>query len=392
MILHASILALVVALYIIVRTIVPLRIHRGFRLLLALLVIAAAGKFHLLYLIEGENFFTPDLPAAVVWGGCWAFCSALGYAMALAVADMVRLPLYLALWAARRRRPGNTWRTISQALNLSLLVLVLSLTAHGVINGTAAPDISKVTVQLPHMPVGSAPIQIVQLTDLHADSTRDAAFYQDIVERANSLRPDIVLITGDFADGPVERFGAALAPLAELDAPMGVYAVTGNHDFFHGTQEWLNYLHGLGISFIDGETVTLCTELEGGVKKNLQLIGIHDRMFTHNGPRARGLSDMKDEITDGSIPTVLLSHQPAVADEASRYNIDLQLSGHTHGGQFPGLQQLVARMNHGYVYGLYQVGNMQLYVSAGTCLWTPVCLRLGVPAEITLITIVPPKE
>ncbi|MDO5472377.1 MAG: metallophosphoesterase [Akkermansia sp.] len=389
MILYATIFALAVSLYIAVRAIAPLRVHAAVKVLLLLLTLIAAFKFHILYMIEGENFFTPALPPAVVWSGCWLFCAVTGYALFLLAADIIRLPLYLGLWLIRKRRPGETWRSLSQAFNLSLLLLIMGLTAHGTYSGTVAPQVTQVHIKLPHMPASAAPLRLVQLSDLHADSTKNADFYRDIVERTNALKPDIVLITGDLADGPATVFGKALEPLADLDSPLGIYAVTGNHDCFHGTKEWLAYLRGLGVTFIDGEVISLSTELEGGIRKELRLIGVPDPIMSHSGMSLPSLSELTSDIKERSVPTVLLAHRPNTAAEAAQYPIDLQLSGHTHGGQFPGLQQMVARMNGGYVYGLYRVGDMQLYVSPGTSLWTPVCLRIGVPPEITLITLQP---
>ena len=134
--------------------------------------------------------------------------------------------------------------------------------------------------------------------------------------------------------------------------------------------------------------------MEGGIRKELSLIGLHDPMVKRTGQQVPTLGELVPPRGDSQrqFPTVLLSHQPRTATNAAKYDIDLQLSGHTHGGQFPGLQQIVANMNGGYVYGHYTIGDMQLYVSPGTSLWTPVCLRLGVPAEITVINLYPPDK
>ncbi len=393
MFLYVSIFALTIALYIIVRAILPLRAHWVAKATLALLTLTAAGKFHLLYLIEGENFFTPALPAWVVWGGCWLFCAVAGYALVLLVADIIRIPLYLVLWLVRRR-PADTWRQINNCFNLSLLLLMLALTGWGTWCGIKAPECPPISIPIAGMPSEASPIRMVHLSDLHADSTKGSDFYRDIVQRVNKEAPDIVVITGDFADGTVADCGEALAPLRELDAPMGVYAVTGNHDYFWGTKAWLRYLESLGIEFIDGRCVQLCVEMEGGIRKELSLIGLHDPMVKRTGQQVPTLGELVPPRGDSQrqFPTVLLSHQPRTATNAAKYDIDLQLSGHTHGGQFPGLQQIVANMNGGYVYGHYTIGDMQLYVSPGTSLWTPVCLRLGVPAEITVINLYPPDK
>lgn len=390
MILYSSIIALFVALYVILRAIKPLSCGRTVKSILILITLLAAFKFHIFYVIEGKNFYTPELPAWLIWGGCALFSAVVGYAVLLFAVDIIRIPLYVLL-SIIKLRPA-AWREANNALNLSLLLAVLGLSAWGTWSGAQPPVVKQITVHVPHMEANSAPIRVVQLSDLHADSTKDAAFYEDIVRRTNALKPDVIVITGDFADGTVETCGAALAPLGKLESPMGTYAVSGNHDYFWGPSGWMPFFRRLGIRFIDGRAAYLSTRGEDGVTKSLQLIGLHDPVAFRGNRRASKLSELMGGQEDSTLPTILLSHRPSVAREAANLGIDLQLSGHTHGGQFPGLQQLVAAMNEGFVYGLYRLGDMQLYVSAGTSLWTPGCLRLGVPAEITLITLMPEEN
>ncbi len=391
MFLYASILATIIAIYIIVRAVFPLRTHWGNKLALSFIAAATAYKFHLFYLLEGRNFFTPNLPPELVWGGCWLFCAAFAFALLLLATDTLRLPIYLLMRVTGHKPRRRSWRKYNNRVNLVLLLIALIATGWGTWCGIKAPEVTTIDLPIADMPADAAPIRMVQLSDLHADSTKGAEFYQDIVKRTNELKPDVVVITGDFADGTVQECGSALTPLRELDAPMGVYAVTGNHDYFWGTAGWLGFLKALGVEFVDGKREMLSVTLEGGVRKELCLIGLHDPMVRRTGRQVPGINELAVQRDENkrNYPVVLLAHQPRVADSVAAYDIDLQLSGHTHGGQFPGLQQLVARFNHGYAKGLYQVGRMQLYVSAGTSLWTPICLRLGVPSEITVINLHP---
>lgn len=389
---YATILATIIALYVIVRSVFPLRSHWFSKLVISMIAALAAFKFHVFYLIEGRNFFTPDLPAELVWGGCWLFCALFAFALLLIATDILRLPLYLLLRVTGHR--PRSWRRLNNRVNLVLLLVALGVTGWGTWCGIKAPEIRTIDIPVTTLPSGAAPIRIVQLSDLHVDSTKGADFYRDIVQRTNALQPDIVVITGDFADATVQSCGTALAPLRELDTPMGVYAVTGNHDFFWGYATWQDYLKSLGVEFIDNRFVNLLVDIEtedGCVTKELNLIGLADPMSRRNGIEQTELSQLVPPAGQNQVPTILLAHQPRMAVESAA-PIDLQLSGHTHGGQFPGLQELVAHMNNGYVHGLYRVGNMQLYVSAGTSLWTPICLRLGIPAEITLINLVPAQK
>lgn len=391
MILYLTLLTLSAALYVIIRAVLPLKSKWYIKALLALATVAAAGKFHLLYFIEGENFFSPVLPAGVIWGGSWLFCAVMCFSLLLLAADIVRLPLYLLLWLLHRK-PAVRWHRLSMLTNVGMLILSLALTGWGTWCGVRAPEVHHLTLELPVRAEDAAPVRLVQLTDLHADSTKDADFYRDIVRRTNELAPDIVVITGDFADGTVQDCGYALQPLAELNAPMGIFAVTGNHDYFWNRdgKNWTDYLSGLGLRFIDDQAHELCLPAGDGKFKRLLLLGARDPMSHRTGRPPLPLTELCRNASSPS-PSVLLAHQPGIAPEAADLGVELQLSGHTHGGQFPGLQSLVARKNRGYVHGLYRVGNMQLYVSAGTSLWTPVCMRLGVPSEITLIDIIPVK-
>ncbi len=390
MILYSSIIALFVALYVILRAVTPLSCGRTVKTILILITLLAAFKFHVFYVIEGKNFFTPELPAWLIWGGCALFSAVVGYAVLLLIVDIIRVPISLLLLLFKCK--SAAWREANNALNLSLLLMVLGLATWGTWCGAQPPVVKQITVRVPHMEANAAPIRVVQLSDLHADSTKDAAFYEDIVRRTNELQPDVIVITGDFADGKVETCGAALAPLGKLESAMGTYAVCGNHDYFWGHVEWMQFYRRLGIRFIDGRAAYLSTRGEDGTTKSLQLIGLHDPVAFRGNERATRLSELMGGQVDSTLPTILLSHRPSVAREAAHLGIDLQLSGHTHGGQFPCLQQVVASMNEGFVYGLYRVENMQLYVSGGTSLWTPGCLRLGVPAEITLITLMPEEN
>ena len=391
MFLYASILATVIAIYVIVRSVFPLKTHWGNKLALSFIAAAAAYKFHLFYLLEGRNFFTPNLPSELVWSGCWLFCAVFAFALLLLAADILRLPIYLLMRVTGHKPRRRSWRKHNNHINLALLLFSLIVTAWGTWCGIKAPEVRTIDIPIDDMPADAAPIRMVQLSDLHADSTKGAEFYQDIVKRTNELQPDIIVITGDFADGTVQECGSALTPLRELDAPMGVYAVTGNHDYFWGTAGWLGFLKALGVELIDGKCEMLSVALEGNVRKDLCLIGLHDPMVRRTGAKVPGINELAAArgTSKRTYPVVLLAHQPRVADSAAGYDIDLQLSGHTHGGQFPGLKQLVARFNHGYAKGLYQVGKMQLYVSSGTSLWTPICIRLGTPSEITLINLLP---
>ncbi|MEK6609137.1 MAG: metallophosphoesterase, partial [Myxococcota bacterium] len=223
-------------------------------------------------------------------------------------------------------------------------------------------------------------LTIVQLTDLHVGPTLGRAFVAEVVTRTNALTPDLVAITGDLVDGSPERLQDAVAPLAELRARHGVYFVTGNHEYYSGADAWLPALARLGIRTLRNERVTI-----GAGAAAFDLAGVDD--FTALGMADGHGPDLPRALAgrDPSRAVVLLAHQPRAVHEAARLGVDLQLSGHTHGGQIWPFRWIV-RLAQPFVAGLHRVGATQIYVSRGTGFWGPP-MRLCEPAEISRIVL-----
>jgi predicted MPP superfamily phosphohydrolase len=216
--------------------------------------------------------------------------------------------------------------------------------------------------------------KIVQITDVHVGPTIGREFIEDIVASVNALEPDVVAITGDLVDGTVEQLAEHVAPLAKLKAKHGVYFVTGNHEYYSGADEWIRHLGTLGIRVLRNEHVRI------GGEDGFDLAGIDDNSAR---PDLRRALAGRDE----SRACVLLAHQPRGIELADRLGVDLQLSGHTHGGQmFP--WGFAVRLQQPFVSGLHKLSRAQIYVSRGTGYWGPP-MRLGAPAEISEIEIVP---
>ncbi|MDQ6799587.1 MAG: metallophosphoesterase [Acidobacteriota bacterium] len=216
--------------------------------------------------------------------------------------------------------------------------------------------------------------RIVQWSDVHIGPTIQRSFVESLVRRTNALNADAIVITGDLIDGHVEDLRDAIEPLRDLRARDGVFVVTGNHEYYWRASEWVKEFARLGMTFLKNEHRV--------VRDGLVIAGVTDPAGrdTHKSNLTAALDGAPSDAF-----RVLLAHRPQVAEAASRHGVDLQLSGHTHGGQFFPFNLLI-RWFQPVVAGLHRVGETLLYVSRGTGYWGPPS-RLGVGGEITLITL-----
>ncbi|MDH3654846.1 MAG: metallophosphoesterase [Myxococcales bacterium] len=254
----------------------------------------------------------------------------------------------------------------------------LALSGWGVWSAIRPVEVKRVAVRLKKLPGSLNGLRLVQLTDMHIGLTIGHDFVEDVVRKVNALEPDIVAITGDLIDGSVDDLGPAVARLGEIRAKLGTYFVTGNHEYYSGADSWLAFLQSLGIKALRNEHVELTKNGE-----TIHLAGVDD-WTAHRFGNGHG-SDMARALEgrDANKPVVLLAHQPVHFDEAREHGVDLQISGHTHGGQiFP--FGLLTRLVQPFVSGLHRRGDSQIYVSSGTGYWGPP-MRIAAPAEITLI-------
>lgn len=365
------------AIYVFFRAILPLRVKWGWKVLLTLLLAVAAFKFHLLHLFGGPMFFSPVLPESVLLAAAWLFSVLFLFFFLLLAADVVRLLYLLVLFCLRRKRTQR-FRIIGNRVNLALLVLAAVLATVGMIGGTEVPRVKEQAVAVNHLPESADGLTVAVLADLHVDGITRADRIRKIVERTNALNPDIVIIAGDFVDGTVPVHGEDLKPLADLKARYGVFGVPGNHEYYSGYEEWMEFLPTLGIRMLsNGHVLTG----EGGA---IVLAGVTDPVAAMMGREEPDIGKALAGAPEGSV-RILASHQPRLAPEAAEHGVDLQVSGHTHGGMITGVDRLVARFNEGFVSGLYTVGNMKLYVSNGAGIWNGFPVRIGVPSEIVLI-------
>ena len=240
-------------------------------------------------------------------------------------------------------------------------------------NGLRVPAVRRVEIALARWPRALDGFRIVQISDIHIGPVLGRGFAAALTERVNALAPDLVAVTGDLVDGDVERLRDEVAPFAALRARHGVFFVTGNHDVYSGGEPWVERVRELGIRPLRNERVEI------GGPAGFDLAGVDD----HRGDWVRGSSEDVGKAFAGRDPAravVLLAHDPGSFRRAAAQDVDLQLSGHTHGGQIWPFNFLV-RLAVPWVAGLHRVGASQLYVSRGSGFWGPP-MRLFAPAEI----------
>jgi uncharacterized protein len=237
------------------------------------------------------------------------------------------------------------------------------------------PAVKRVRVAIDNLPTALEGFRIAQLSDVHVSPTIKARFVENLVRRTNALGADAIVITGDLVDGHLDDLRDRVQPLAGLSAPDGVFYVTGNHEYYWRADEWTAELERLGLTFLknDHRLIRRGSAL-------LAMAGVTD-------PAGRGAHKPDPDRALRHAPEdaikVLLAHRPQAIDDAQRLGVHLQLSGHTHGGQFFPFNLLI-RFFQPVVSGLHRLGTTWLYVSRGTGYWGPPS-RLGVGGEITLI-------
>jgi predicted MPP superfamily phosphohydrolase len=240
---------------------------------------------------------------------------------------------------------------------------------YGVLRG---PSVKRVTVPLAKLPRAAHGYRIAVVSDIHLGPVLGRGFAEKVVDTINATQPDLIAVVGDLVDGSVKDLGPAAAPLARLKARHGSFFVTGNHEYFSGAEQWVAEVRDLGLRPLENAR----TELPW-----FDLAGVNDVQGENEGHGpdfARALGDR-----DTTRACVLLAHQPVQIHEAVRHGVDLQLSGHTHGGQlWPG--SLIAELANPTVAGLERYGDTQLYVSRGAGAWGPPT-RVGAPSDITVV-------
>jgi len=264
---------------------------------------------------------------------------------------------------------------------VGVMVLTPIITLIGYLMARRVAPVVDVDVPMADLPPQLDGFTIAQISDIHVGPTIKRNFVEAIVDRVNRLGADMVAITGDVVDGTVRELSHHTEPLGRLASRHGTYIVTGNHEYYSGAHAWIHELRRLGMRVLMNEHVVLHHD---GAK--LAVAGVTDYSAHHFDPSHKSDPHAAARNAPTGAPKVLLAHQPRSASSAADAGYDLQLSGHTHGGQFwP--WNLFVRLQQPFTTGLNQLGGMWVYINRGTGYWGPP-MRFGVPSEITLIRLV----
>ncbi|MGA9117304.1 MAG: metallophosphoesterase [Bacteroidota bacterium] len=296
----------------------------------------------------------------------------------------------LGILPAGRRAPPPAWpsspqspprrRFLAGGSNALILGGAAILTGYGSFEARRRPEVVRLEIPIPGLAPSLDGFRIAQFSDLHVGPTIKRSHVEEVVGRVNRLEADCVVFTGDLVDGSVSWLREDTAPLGDLRARAGLFFVTGNHDYYSGVEEWVAEAERLGFTVLLNSHQVIRRGDAGIV-----MAGITD--WSGGDFHPLHVSDPEGAFRGApeGMPRILLAHQPRSVVPAARAGFDLMLAGHTHGGQFfP--WNFLASLSQPYVRGLHRHGEGWVYVNRGTGYWGPP-LRIGVPPEITLITL-----
>ncbi|MBR1870927.1 MAG: metallophosphoesterase [Kiritimatiellae bacterium] len=325
----------------------------------------------------GGSAFLPLLPGAVVriWSIAYSFAMLLA-AFSMLFASLERL--------AKILRPHLKSERATAAIAAAG---ALAATASGHGEAWRIPRTVKRELSLSLLPPAFDGLRIVHLSDLHISSAAPRRRTEKIVEIVNSLDADVVAITGDIVDAPVDEIEGDVAPLAGLKAKFGVFGCTGNHEFYVGYDVWREVFAKCGIAMLENSHRIL----ERG-DAHIAIGGIMDPQgMAMRNPYGEAFSGPDARLAFASAPAdafkILLAHRPVRLAKHAREGVRLQLSGHTHGGAMPGLATIIANANEGHVRGFYAEHGVLLFVHPGSGQWAGFPMRICNPQEITLLVL-----
>jgi predicted MPP superfamily phosphohydrolase len=256
----------------------------------------------------------------------------------------------------------------------------------GLAQAEMGPNIKPIQIKLKTLPKNFDQMVIAQISDIHIGPLLHERFLNRVVDQVLSLKPDVIVVTGDLVDGTVDQLRALVEPLTRLKAKEGIYFCTGNHEYYSGAEEWIAHIESMGIHVFKNSNVVLNRTSDEGITEKLMIAGVYDwQAWKHT--EAHRADPVKAAKTDEPVSCkILLAHNPQSTEVNAAAGFHLQLSGHTHAGQFYPFVFL-AGFVHKYFEGLYTVNDtMQVYVNRGTGYWGPPN-RLGKSSEVTQIVL-----
>ncbi len=338
--------------------VLPCRLKVRAQAIWAMVLLLASAKF-LCFDVFGGDAYAPELPEYLIWFWNWASIG-VWFLVPLSVPGLLvprRIRLYLL--------PALAW----------------GLSAVGVYNSIKLPVIHEVTFESPRVTEALDGYRIAQISDLHASAAARRWRTEGVVKKANEIQADLIVVTGDIVDGHVAKHGRNVAPLANLQAKDGVFFCAGNHEYYFNWREWQTQYKKWNCRFLENEGVL--------VRPGLFVAGVTDIAAGRGGAPYPNTHQAFASETNGAF-RLLLQHRPNFSD--LKVPVDLQLSGHTHGGIAPGIDKVVAHHNYGFVKGFQPrdgktsaVGTV--YTSPGSGQWAGFPLRLFNDPEITVITL-----
>ncbi|MGX9297424.1 metallophosphoesterase [Tsukamurella paurometabola] len=287
------------------------------------------------------------------------------------------------LWVLTRLirlvRPGFDGAPLRRVVALVGVVGAVGATLYGLVEA-ATPRVTHTQIRLTSMPAVLETVKVALITDIHAGPVRTRSFVQDVVDRTNAEEPDLVILGGDLIDGTVAQIGEDLAPLRDLRAPLGVLAVTGNHEYYAGDAvNWVQRWRDVGVRPLTNESVQLWRDGANGGSA-ITVVGVNDRK---GSPPLAADYDAAFQGVQRSEFVLAVAHEPLQGREFAARGADLQVAGHTHGGQIWPFRYLVT-LQQPALQGLESVDGMPVYTSRGAGAWGPP-VRVAAPPEIAIL-------